>query len=130
LKSLHHVKGQGALRYIRSDAWLAWCAGVFDGEGYVGLKAGSKGSSKKYFGCCVTQKDPRLLRKFRRIVRMGTITGPNGAGCHNWQLYNSGDILRLFEMLWPYLGPVKRNQFTQALKGWFKQKKQYGRVRP
>jgi len=124
--------GQGLnYRYIRIRDWLAWCAGIFDGEGYVGLKAGAKGTPKKYMAAMVVQKDPRLLYKFKRIVKMGTINGPHKvSGCHAWRIGKSDDILRLYEMLAPFLSPVKHKQFRDCFNGWLKQSKQYGRMRP
>ena len=116
--------------YIRSDTWMAWCAGVFDGEGYVGVKKGtSKCKEKKQMSCVVAQKDPRLLKKFKRIVKMGNITGPSHHGMYYWQLYKTSNILCLFEMLWPYLSPVKQIQFKNTFKLWFKYRKQHGKIR-
>ena len=116
-------------RYVGRREWLAWAAGVFDGEGYVGVRFNSP--KNRGIQAIVVQKDRRLLYKFRQVLKGGRIYGPKKeSGCSYWQVTSGGDVLRLYEYLAPYLSPVKLIQFRRAFKTWLKVRQKHGRVRP
>ena len=99
---------------------LAWAAGFFDGEGYVGcapstlqltLSVGQSGS-------------PALLERVQAALGgLGSIGGPYGPYPTKvsrkpvWRLQLNGyeKVQGAIALLWEWLGPVKRAQAKQAL---------------
>ena len=101
-----------------SREYRAWAAGLFDGEGYVGVKSGGcSASNKKYLTASVSQKDRRALDIFQRVVGSGKIRGPYRTKnpVYVWSVSSLSEILRLFECLDSWLGPVKHTQFVAAI---------------
>lgn len=116
--------------YIKRSEWIAWCAGVFESEGHVRADVVFKHSKNWRLLACVTQKDVRLLRRFKKIIGGGRIYYNRGPSkCCVWQITAGGDVLRLYEYLAPYLGPIKRQQFKRAFSMWWRHREQHGRVR-
>lgn len=106
---------------------LAWCAGFFDGEGYVGvarrIKPKPNGQSRGFARgqILISQVDRRVLDRFQRAVGVGKVFGPylrvqerhqpfymfRARGCEN--------IQAIVAMLWEWLSPVKREQGRAVL---------------
>lgn len=87
---------------------IAWAAGVYEGEGTCGMGGGGKG-----FCLSVSQKDPELLYRLRRLFG-GSITGPTEGGCHRWIL--GGIRGRGFAMtIFTFLTTRRRQQTLRAL---------------
>lgn len=109
---------------------IAWCAGFFDGEGYVGTHGGSKREpDSKYLSASVNQKGRVLLERFQTIIGFGTIGKENSKGMSALYFTSSADVIKLYEFLAPYLGPVKTAQFENAFKSWFDYRKKKGRIK-
>lgn len=107
---------------------IAWAAGFFDGEGYVGIKQND--ATHKYMDACIAQKDRRLLERFQTIIGRGTIGKPSKiSGVSYLRFSNAQDVLMLFEFLAPFLGPQKYEQFEHAFAAWFAHKKEVGRLK-
>ncbi len=117
--------------YLRKRDKLAWCAGFFDGEGYVGVK--STGKSGKALAVNVSQKTKPLLERFLAWTEVpARLGGPyyknHKNGICTLQINVSTDVLKLYERLAPWLGPVKTKQFKDAINVWMDYKKKSGRV--
>ena len=124
-RKIHYIRRQ----YINKPELLAWCAGVFEGEGCVICRANIKGGPKRYTMATVSQKDRRLLDKFKNILGFGQIyKSRTGSKVHVWQVTSASDVLRLYEYIAPYIGPVKEKQFQAAFALALKAAKQHGRV--
>lgn len=107
---------------------LAWAAGFFDGEGYVGVvsrkKASSPSKMRRYYhaNLSISQVNDAVLKRFQRIVNCGGISGPSGiarqkAGhkpIYYYKVCRQADVLKIFELLKPYLSPVKLAQFEMT----------------
>lgn len=103
----------------------AWAAGFFDGDGSVYLLR--HGSHAGYFvlEAAVTQSCasgvPPELERFRHAVGgHGLIYGPfrdrrGRLSVYRWKLFKVADIVAMCELLWPWLGNVKRTQAERAL---------------
>lgn len=100
---------------------LAWAAGLFEGDGCV-LAAGRRHELSLH----VTQAGsreapPDVLRRFRMAVGgIGYVRGPfkvKGRRKPKWRYFASGfeAVQAVLAMLWPWLGPVKRQQARNAL---------------
>jgi len=100
-----------------SDVDAAWAAGFFDGEGSVGCY-----QCGKYWrlSVSISQAHPYVLERFRKIALDGEISGPYNNGEGKSQVYhykiNIGvGVIELFKFLEPFLSPVKKKQFKQAI---------------
>ena len=103
----------------------AWAAGFFDGEGYVGNKAGGDKQHCLYLTAAVTQKTRPLLDRFQDTVGFGKVYGPHRSGAHTpmfaWTCYGLRPTLELLRVLGPWLGPVKYEQFVAAIAYYLRQ---------
>lgn len=105
---------------------LAWAAGFFDGEGTVVPTAaprctGSRGGRTVRVVLSIAQTDRAVLRRFRRAVEDGSITGPykytnNQRPYWKYTLHREVSVRKVARLLYPYLSPVKRRQFRDTLK--------------
>ena len=101
---------------------VAWAAGFFDGEGWVG--GGRTGG--RSIRVSITQTDRFVLDRFRNAVDAGTVHGPfvneanrrRGIGGKPFWAYRAGSrtgITQVHERLRPFLSPAKVGQFEAAM---------------
>jgi hypothetical protein len=93
---------------------LAWAAGFFDGEGYVG-KLGTGAIVK------VEQIDRRVLDRFQSAVQLGKVikqkhTTSAGNPIFTFREGSFAGVQQCFVLLDKWLSPIKRTQFTEALR--------------
>ena len=108
---------------------LAWAAGLFDGEGSVGVyNRGDKGNtwhSLKYrrLMLSIAQADRQVLDRFQKaIFGLGHINGPRTLNSpfkakSQW-FFTTGSfehVQAIIAALWVFLSPVKKEQAKQAL---------------
>jgi LAGLIDADG endonuclease len=92
---------------------LAWAAGFFDGEGCIGCYKHHKGTMELHLK--ITQKDRRVLDKFRKAVgRVGISIVDQTTKYHQLQAHNS-NVIRIFNLLKPYLSEAKIEQGEKAI---------------
>lgn len=105
------------------DEWIAWCAGLFDGEGSTCLV--KHGSHPGYFvlEANITQSSwqgtPEVLDRFQETFTIGAIYGPypgshGHAPVYRWRAYRRPQIEAMIGLMGPNLGQVKRRQATDA----------------
>ena len=99
------------MQYNREE--LAWAAGFFDGEGWVGF-SGQQARLK------VSQAHPVVIARFIEAIGIGTLykeTRLTVAGKTVWSVrFSSFTIVQhIAGLLWTWLSEVKRNQFKQTL---------------
>jgi hypothetical protein len=96
---------------------LAWAAGFFDGEGWA-AKTKPRGVQAR-----INQADPKgvpatLLRFQAALGGLGRIGGPTCApereDMYRWNVSSRGNVELVFELLKPWLGPVKLLQLARA----------------
>ena len=112
------------------DSELAWAAGFFDGEGWIGSRYATCAKEKpKYrrIEIGITQVDPEVLNRFKNAVGVGAVKGPyysdlKRGRSRRWYFSAAGAVTawRVFWDLEPYLSPIKRAQFTEAL-DWYEE---------
>jgi hypothetical protein len=101
---------------------LAWAAGFFDGEGWANAVAHT-GRRTRQPHAQINQSDdegiPVALQRFRNAVGVGRIAGPErkpGRIDRYWWIASSrSDIAKVWRLLDPWLGSVKRAAFAAAL---------------
>ena len=102
---------------------LAWVAGFFDGEGCCTFKTnGNKnGYERKYAIITVSQVDPEVLEKCRRITGLGQVGGqykpkqPNCQPSYRWRIQKFEEVQACIAMIWEWLGTKKREQAKRVL---------------
>lgn len=104
---------------------LAWCAGLFDGDGSIGLirLRRSRAPGHRGIHATVTQSSlcgmPDVLVRFHQAIGLGNVGGPSRrAGVrdvYRWQTQQPDTVRRVVDLLWPWLSPVKREQARAAL---------------
>ena len=107
------------------DEWIAWCAGLFDGEGSTYLLKHGSHAGHVVIETAITQSSfdgrPQVLERFRNIVSSGKVygpydTGPHWAPVYRWKAHRRREIEQMLALLWPQLGAVKREQALAAMK--------------
>lgn len=91
---------------------LAWASGFFDGEGCTG--AGLSTKKQRTIQMRVTQKYPVLVHRFHEIVGVGKVSHLHY--CSFWYTGRYDSVVLVVEMLWPYLGPIKRDQAEKSIR--------------
>ena len=85
---------------------LAWAAGFFDGEGYVGL-------SHTNFSVRVSQKSPEVLHTFRDAIGFGTV-GKAGT-VYQYYVYGFEKVQAVMALLWSWLSLDSKAKFLRAM---------------
>ncbi len=107
-----------------SSEWIAWAAGLYDGEGCSCLLDHRSHPGYRVPELSVTQSsadgEPEVLVRFRDVVNAGHIDGPIGQPepwlpVYRWKSGALSDVRRVLEIIWPWLGPVKRAQARTML---------------
>lgn len=110
---------------LNTNCNLAWAAGFFDGEGYVGcvFRDKIKYKSTPRLILSIAQVDRIVLDKFAKIIGFGTITGPykrksiqskNQKDYYKYNLESFEYIQHIYCVLYNWLSPVKQNQFKNS----------------
>ena len=89
--------------------WIAWAAGLFEGEGCFFINTVRK-EGKSYRYPCATLKmtDEDVVRKFHEIVGVGKVWRKPAARLGwkpqwDWRCHGSEETEKVFELLSPYL---------------------------
>jgi hypothetical protein len=102
---------------------LAWVAGFFDGEGYIGA-GGSVGKRtiEMSIGQASSGAVPVTLSRVALVLGVGRLRGPRMLGNpwsklpqYVWCAKSFEDVQFAVALLWTWLGPVKRAQARGAL---------------
>lgn len=106
---------------------LAWAAGFFDGEGYIGIAHQHwEGRCRLQAHAHVSQTDRRPLNRFKRAVGFGKIRErpdiqkkhPNWRRQWRWDISSIAEVKKLVQLLRPFLSAPKREQARKALQKW------------
>lgn len=98
---------------------LAWAAGFFDGEGYVGVVRDKRPGRTLKLNLYLEQVDRRPLDRFvaavgcGRVIRRAARRAPNRQITHRIVLGHE-KTTSTFMLLWPYLSEPKREQYLRA----------------
>ena len=99
------------------DTDLAWAAGITDGEGSIRKHINTKtGYHLLCFSVSQAEDEgtPEMLLRLQKIFKVGAIYGPMGNKSNRRSMYEyraSGKAaLKIVNLIWPYLGNVKRRQ--------------------
>lgn len=107
-----------------STEWVAWAAGLYDGEGSAYLREHRTHDGYVIAEVALTQsgraEPPEVLRRLLGIVGVGHINGPYTQEratleVYRWKVQAQADVSRALELLLPWLGEVKREQTSAVL---------------
>jgi hypothetical protein len=97
---------------------LAWAAGVYDGEGSASTYLPKRRKSRVRQIAVYQSGDeipPPLLFRFRAAVGdIGLIHGPARGSLYQWHSKRHVVVDAVSELLWPWIGEVKRAQLRKA----------------
>jgi len=100
---------------------LAWAAGLFEGEGYFGIKPVGEGYT--YAQAIINMTDEDVIRKWHSIIQLGVVYGPrvNTSRLGKkpwWQVSVNGfeKPQQVACLLWPWLGLRRRTQIVNTLR--------------
>lgn len=101
---------------MASEIDVAWAAGLFEGEGSVGINrcktAGGKGYIGAYFS--LGMRDDDVLDRFHGIVGCGHIR-KHSPGMRQWGTGKWDDVQRLAELFRPHLGVRRTQRINEVL---------------
>jgi hypothetical protein len=109
--------------HLGRDTELAWVAGFFDGEGYIGA-GGSPGKRtiEMSIGQASTDAVPVTLTRVALVLGVGRLRGPrmlpnewSKLPQYVWTVRSFEDVQFAIAVLWRWLGSVKRAQARDAL---------------
>jgi hypothetical protein len=109
---------------MKNQSELAWAAGFFDGEGYIGLAHQHwQGRCRRQMHAHVSQTDERPLWRFRHAVGFGRITRRPDSPKRpihwkrqwRWDVSSFEHTQALMAMLWKFLSTPKREQARLAI---------------
>jgi hypothetical protein len=109
--------GGAAMGY---ETALAWAAGFFDGEGYVGVRRDKRPGRNLTLQIGIEQVDPRPLMRFREAVGCpGNVYARPTRRAGNRQIIHRlimghRATVQTFQLLWPYLSEPKKEQFLRV----------------
>ena len=114
--------GAGGAAMGSPETELAWAAGFFDGEGYVGVRRDKRPGRKLVLQIGIEQADERPLLRFKdavgwtgNVVKRGAPRAPNRRVLYRIIMGHT-DTVATMQALWPYLSEPKREQFLLAAK--------------
>lgn len=109
---------------LTDDAWCAWAAGLYDGEGCSALLHHRTHPGYMIPELSLTQSSrvgaPAVLVRFSAIVKAGSLSGPyrqrNATmDVYRWKASARADVQRVIAQLWPFLSGAKRSQAQRLL---------------
>jgi hypothetical protein len=97
---------------------LAWAAGVYDGEGsastYLPKQRKSRVRQIAVYQSGDTMPPPLLFRFRAAVGEVGLIHGPARGSLYQWHSKRHVVVDAVSELLWPWIGEVKRAQLRKA----------------
>jgi hypothetical protein len=100
---------------------MAWCAGLFDGEGTVGTYTNKSGQTQ--IKLRIGQAHPEILERFKDNVGIGVVYGPyeykDGRKPHwDYSVHKFETVQYVVASMFEFLGSVKQDQALTALRNY------------
>ena len=92
---------------------LAWAAGLFEGEGWFTTSSG-------YPLAAIRSTDRDVIERFRDVMGRGSVwpvyKGEGKKKQWHWQVSGYAGVQRLVDLIGPWLGERRRQQFERVMK--------------
>jgi hypothetical protein len=101
-----------------SDTEVAWLAGIYEGEGYCGIRYPGRN-----FSVQITMSDFDIIERFHELVGIGTVREIKPRGketykvCKQW-VVSSIDAVHFLETITPWLGIRRKERAIEAIDNW------------
>jgi len=103
---------------------IAWCAGLFEGEGCVYVHYRERGYQRAYAVINMTDED--VIKDFHKTIGIGHIWGPygdyrkkkdGGPRLPQWRWYSTGEkALKFIDLIYPYMGKRRKKKMDEIRK--------------
>ena len=93
---------------------FAWAAGFYDDEGCTSRRKSPR-DPYPYPTISISQKDRRVLERFREVIGFGAIYDTSNRELRHYSVTGFEKTQAIIAFLWPWLGPVKREQAVKVL---------------
>lgn len=110
---------------VYSHEALAWAAGLFDGEGYIGcfIRKTPRGNENPILNMTVVQwHDPTVITRFQAALgglgRIQVRTPKPDAIEYTWRVASFEKVQASVALIWRWLSGPKRQQAIRALNGY------------
>lgn len=107
-------------RFSTRREGLAWAAGFFDGEGCFSVARDKRANADNphlSMRLMLAQVDPLPLIQFQCVIGLGGRLASDAASqrrtCHRLQINGFEFVQAAALMMWPFLSPHKRTQYTE-----------------
>lgn len=104
---------------MKSMDWIAWAAGLFEGEGCFTL---TRSGNRRYPRATLNSTDPDILRRFHEIVGVGSIYLSNAKDRPThykqqeaWVAHGIENVRKVAQMFAPYLGERRTARLEELL---------------
>jgi hypothetical protein len=97
------------MKYLASE--IAWIAGLFEGEGSVGVYYNKRGTAAVRL--TIAQKTDEVLVRCYEILNMGHVYGPyriKGSQLMLWAVSNIEDVYKVIQLIYPWLSQKRQVQ--------------------
>ena len=106
-----------------TDTDIAWCAGLFEGEGSIFIASQIRTNGKRYQYARATLKmtDLDVIEKFHQLVGCGIVVKQTKPQSENrkltycWQLTTKNELIDLMLKFYPYLGERRKAKIKEVL---------------
>ena len=108
-----------------TDTEIAWCAGLFEGEGslFIVKQPSKKKVNYQYIRMVLKMTDYDVVLKFWSLVKCGTIQHQTNRGMrkqpkhykrnYTWQLSSRAQVINLMTLFHPHLGARRRAKMVE-----------------
>lgn len=105
---------------------LKWAAGLFDGEGTIGVRKNGNKSGYRRIGIGLGMTDHNVVRRFADAVQLGVLREqpyvqskyPSAKPVWRWRADNFEEVQAVVAQLWSWLSGPKREQARRAILSW------------
>jgi hypothetical protein len=102
-----------------NETEIAWAAGLFEGEGTVGVYVDKRGRKPRP-SAALSMTDEDVVRRFAAVIGSGSVFGqqPRGRGrkvLWRWQSRSKPTIRAMAAAFGPYLGERRKQQMAAAV---------------
>ena len=112
---------------------LKWAAGLFDGEGTVGVRRSGPRAHVRRIGLAVGMTDLEVVQRFQRAIGgIGSLyinctqsKYPNAKPVHRFVVHSFQNTQYIIALLWHWLSGPKREQAKRALEAWKAERHRY-----
>lgn len=99
---------------------IAWCAGLFEGEGCFTVMCYDHGAGSDQPRCYLAMTDEEPVRRFHQLLGVGHVytrgsNNPKHKPQWQWQVAKQKDVRYVIETLYPWLSPRRKERADELM---------------